>query len=303
MYILTNYRELLLRKFLEARRSNFVAGHSLSAVDLIVLDMLSDLHRVVLEELQTQMQVYGLTWEMMCYSSLFEEAAQFYFSGKVHPVGTFNRCKILAVVSNAEFRDVLVDQTEFCETFRRGLDVQIVLSDSSSRSSSSHELMDFHVNIPSNEETSVTQFDSLVDPPVVLSDSSSRSSSSHELMDFHVNIPSNEETSVTQFDSLVDPPVGTDTPVDQISLPTAPTTDAAESFTALRASISRIFANRKLLGDVMAGLAVETPKSEPADRNQAKAKLNRDAYVDSNPYVESCVDSFTYVEFNQLLNC
>ncbi|KZV47944.1 Cytokinin oxidase [Dorcoceras hygrometricum] len=41
MYLLTKYRELLLRKFLEARRSNFVAGYSLSAVDLIVLDMLS----------------------------------------------------------------------------------------------------------------------------------------------------------------------------------------------------------------------------------------------------------------------
>ncbi|KZV46891.1 hypothetical protein F511_36183 [Dorcoceras hygrometricum] len=71
MYILTKYRELLLRKFLEARRSNFVAGHSLSAIDLIVLDMLSDLHRVVLEELRTQMQLHGLTWEMKCYSSLF----------------------------------------------------------------------------------------------------------------------------------------------------------------------------------------------------------------------------------------
>ncbi|KZV20361.1 hypothetical protein F511_16429 [Dorcoceras hygrometricum] len=54
-------------------RSNFVAGHSLSAIDLIVLDMLSDLHRVGLE-IETQMQVHGLTWEMTCYSSLFEEA-------------------------------------------------------------------------------------------------------------------------------------------------------------------------------------------------------------------------------------
>ncbi|KZV34181.1 UDP-glucose flavonoid 3-O-glucosyltransferase 6-like [Dorcoceras hygrometricum] len=259
MYILTKYRGLLLPKFLEARRLNFVAGHSLSAIDLIVLDMLSDLHRVVLEELRTQMQVHGLAWEMSCYSSLFEddkrdrgaviarsntstrslcwlrtkimrqfddtlapaseffkmfhkqwadvciEAAQFYISGKLQPVGTFNWCKILAVVRNEKVRDVTVDQTEFCGTFRRGLDVQIVLSDSSSSSSSSHELMDFHVNIPSK----------------------------------------NEETSVTQFDSLVDPPVSTDTSVDQISLPTAPTTDVAESFTALRASISRIFVNHE----------------------------------------------------------
>ncbi|KZV16663.1 hypothetical protein F511_43099 [Dorcoceras hygrometricum] len=34
----------------------------------------------------------------------------------------------------------------------------------------------------------------------------------------------------------------------------------------------------------MAGLAMETSKAEPAARNQAKAKLNRNAYVDSNPY-------------------
>ncbi|KZV14490.1 hypothetical protein F511_42941 [Dorcoceras hygrometricum] len=59
------------------------------------------------------------------------------------------------------------------------------------------------------------------------------------------NCPSNAETSITQFDSLVDPPVGTDTPVDQISLPPAPTTDAAESFTAIRPSISRIFVNHE----------------------------------------------------------
>ncbi|KZV55402.1 mucin-17-like [Dorcoceras hygrometricum] len=46
----------------------------------------------------------------------------------------------------------------------------------------------------------------------------------------------------------------------------------------------------------MAGLAMETSKAEPADRNQAKAMLNRDAYVDSFPYVESYVDSNPYVE-------
>ncbi|KZV32075.1 hypothetical protein F511_33504 [Dorcoceras hygrometricum] len=44
----------------------------------------------------------------------------------------------------------------------------------------------------------------------------------------------------------------------------------------------------------MAGLAIETSKVVPADRNQAKAKLNRDAYVDSFPYVESYVDINPY---------
>ncbi|KZV40791.1 DNA polymerase zeta catalytic subunit [Dorcoceras hygrometricum] len=46
----------------------------------------------------------------------------------------------------------------------------------------------------------------------------------------------------------------------------------------------------------MAGLAMETSKAEPPDRNQAKAKLNRDSYVDSFPYVESYVDNNPYVE-------
>ncbi|KZT75642.1 coatomer subunit delta-like [Dorcoceras hygrometricum] len=46
----------------------------------------------------------------------------------------------------------------------------------------------------------------------------------------------------------------------------------------------------------MTGLAMETSKAETADRNQAKAKLNRDAYVYSFPYVESYVDSNPYVE-------
>ncbi|KZV48543.1 pleiotropic drug resistance protein 4-like [Dorcoceras hygrometricum] len=45
----------------------------------------------------------------------------------------------------------------------------------------------------------------------------------------------------------------------------------------------------------MAGLEMETSKAEPADRNQAKAKLNRDAYVENFHYVESYVDNNPYV--------
>ncbi|KZV31459.1 hypothetical protein F511_38188 [Dorcoceras hygrometricum] len=69
MYILTKYRELLLRKFLEARKTNFVPGQSTSAIDLKVLDMLSYLH---VDELKTEMQEHGLIWEMTCCSRLFE---------------------------------------------------------------------------------------------------------------------------------------------------------------------------------------------------------------------------------------
>ncbi|KZV21449.1 hypothetical protein F511_23004 [Dorcoceras hygrometricum] len=50
----------------------------------------------------------------------------------------------------------------------------------------------------------------------------------------------------------------------------------------------------------MAGLAMETSKAEPADRNQEKAKLDSfpyvESYVDSNPYVESSVNRYAYVE-------
>ncbi|KZV30255.1 U-box domain-containing protein 9-like [Dorcoceras hygrometricum] len=74
MYILTKYRELLFRKFLEARLSNFIFGQSFSAIDLKVLDMLSNLHMLVLEELKTQMREHGLQWELTCCSRLFEGA-------------------------------------------------------------------------------------------------------------------------------------------------------------------------------------------------------------------------------------
>ncbi|KZV41223.1 hypothetical protein F511_42883 [Dorcoceras hygrometricum] len=50
MYILLKYRELLIRKFLEARKINFAPGDGSSATDLKILDWLSDLHLFVLEE-------------------------------------------------------------------------------------------------------------------------------------------------------------------------------------------------------------------------------------------------------------
>ncbi|KZV49947.1 hypothetical protein F511_40825 [Dorcoceras hygrometricum] len=71
-YILTKYRELLLRKFLETRKSNFVSGTPSSAIDLQVLDKLSDLHLFVLEEIKAQIQSNGLRWEKTCCSKIFE---------------------------------------------------------------------------------------------------------------------------------------------------------------------------------------------------------------------------------------
>ncbi|KZV26270.1 hypothetical protein F511_41953 [Dorcoceras hygrometricum] len=60
MYILLKYRELLLRKFLEARKINFAPGDGSSTVDLKVLDRLSDIHSFVLEELKEQAKAHGL---------------------------------------------------------------------------------------------------------------------------------------------------------------------------------------------------------------------------------------------------
>ncbi|KZV20556.1 mucin-2-like [Dorcoceras hygrometricum] len=59
-YILTKYKELLLWKFLETRHSNFVPGEATSAIDLKVLDMLSNFHLFVIEELKMQTQAHGL---------------------------------------------------------------------------------------------------------------------------------------------------------------------------------------------------------------------------------------------------
>ncbi|KZV22206.1 hypothetical protein F511_09424 [Dorcoceras hygrometricum] len=72
MYILTKYRELLLRKFLEARKLNFTPGAGASAVDLKVMDSLSDIHSFVLEELKEQAKAHGLTWKKTCCSKFFE---------------------------------------------------------------------------------------------------------------------------------------------------------------------------------------------------------------------------------------
>ncbi|KZV36706.1 hypothetical protein F511_39739 [Dorcoceras hygrometricum] len=72
MYILLKYREMLIRKFLEARKLNFAPGDGSSATDLKILYCLSDLHLFVLEELKEQSLVHGLRWDKTCCSKIFE---------------------------------------------------------------------------------------------------------------------------------------------------------------------------------------------------------------------------------------
>ncbi|KZV35954.1 carbon catabolite-derepressing protein kinase-like [Dorcoceras hygrometricum] len=71
-YILLKYREVLVWKFLESWRSNFVPGQGSSAVDLSVIDLLSDIHLSVLEELMKEARTHGITWKKTCCSKMFE---------------------------------------------------------------------------------------------------------------------------------------------------------------------------------------------------------------------------------------
>ncbi|KZV54684.1 hypothetical protein F511_43627 [Dorcoceras hygrometricum] len=61
-YILLKYRTVLVWKFLEAWRANFAPGQGSSAVDIQVIELLSDLHLSFLEELAKEARNHGLTW-------------------------------------------------------------------------------------------------------------------------------------------------------------------------------------------------------------------------------------------------
>ncbi|KZV51541.1 hypothetical protein F511_05857 [Dorcoceras hygrometricum] len=71
-YILWKYRELLVRKILEARRINFVPRDGSSAVDLKILDKLYNFHLFVLEDLKIETLAQNLEWKLPCCSIIFE---------------------------------------------------------------------------------------------------------------------------------------------------------------------------------------------------------------------------------------
>ncbi|KZV40618.1 hypothetical protein F511_34882 [Dorcoceras hygrometricum] len=73
-YILLKYRKVLVWKFLESWRSKFVPGQGSSAVDRRVIELLSDLHVSILEELTKAARAYGITWKKPCCSTMFEES-------------------------------------------------------------------------------------------------------------------------------------------------------------------------------------------------------------------------------------
>ncbi|KZV38232.1 MATE efflux family protein 5-like [Dorcoceras hygrometricum] len=71
-YILLKYRKVLVWKFLESWRSNFVPGQGSTAVDRRVIELLSDHHVSILEELTTTARAHGLIWKKPCCSTVFE---------------------------------------------------------------------------------------------------------------------------------------------------------------------------------------------------------------------------------------
>ncbi|KZV58530.1 hypothetical protein F511_19470 [Dorcoceras hygrometricum] len=70
--IIAKYRELLLHKFIEARRKNFVSGTPTSAIDLKVLKLLGVVHLFALKVLLRHMREHQLEWTRPSSSSLFE---------------------------------------------------------------------------------------------------------------------------------------------------------------------------------------------------------------------------------------
>ncbi|KZV18185.1 hypothetical protein F511_11088 [Dorcoceras hygrometricum] len=72
LYILLKYREVLVQKFLGSWKSNFVPGQGSSAIDLRVIELLSDLHLFILEELTKEARAHGLSWKNPCCSRVFE---------------------------------------------------------------------------------------------------------------------------------------------------------------------------------------------------------------------------------------
>ncbi|KZV53980.1 hypothetical protein F511_41846 [Dorcoceras hygrometricum] len=71
-YILLKYRTVLVWKFLEAWRANFVPGQGSSAVDIQVIELLSDLYLSFLEELAKEARAHNLIWNKPCCSKIFE---------------------------------------------------------------------------------------------------------------------------------------------------------------------------------------------------------------------------------------
>ncbi|KZV43943.1 hypothetical protein F511_11917 [Dorcoceras hygrometricum] len=72
LYIVAKYRELLLRKFLEAHRANYSFSQPWSAMALQIIDLLSAANSTSVKNLLTQKQALKLEWTRPCCAMLFE---------------------------------------------------------------------------------------------------------------------------------------------------------------------------------------------------------------------------------------
>ncbi|KZV18736.1 dystroglycan-like [Dorcoceras hygrometricum] len=71
-YILLKYRTILVWKFLDAWRINFAPGQGSTAIDIQVIELLSELYLSLLEELAKEARALNLTWNKPCCSKIFE---------------------------------------------------------------------------------------------------------------------------------------------------------------------------------------------------------------------------------------
>ncbi|KZV42829.1 hypothetical protein F511_27169 [Dorcoceras hygrometricum] len=80
LYIVAKYRELLLRKFLEAHRANFSFGQPWSAMALQIIDLLSAAHSTSTKNLLMQKQALNLEWTscaMLFKGAIFDIALRY----------------------------------------------------------------------------------------------------------------------------------------------------------------------------------------------------------------------------------
>ncbi|KZV47478.1 histone-lysine N-methyltransferase 2D-like [Dorcoceras hygrometricum] len=267
LYIVAKYREMLLQKFLEARNKNFESGTPTNAIDLQVLSILSDAHRVALEKLLKQMREHKLEWTRPIDSRLFEgvkknyypvrslicmfiepvqvvrslpivktwgwarvctDIVQFSLFGHLQRVGYHNLCTDLVAVGPVVDRSGIPKRT----VNKVQYDIQIVYSFSVPPLDTVAEepVVNISTDLPDIQRHQYPNF-------------SSTSSYSESQMDFIVDIPHNEETTGAQIPTTDIPQIEqSTTAITQLSLPAAtiPTTDLTKSFALLRTSVNQI---------------------------------------------------------------
>ncbi|KZV50068.1 zinc finger protein CONSTANS-LIKE 15 [Dorcoceras hygrometricum] len=288
MYILTKYRELLLWKFLEIHLSNFVPGDATSVVDMkmgkaVLITVFEGPNRdrgaVIARSntnikstcwIRTMLRING-TWVIEPYtlppvSEFFKllkkrwanvciEAAAFFVSGKLLPVGSLNFCRAIAVVESAP---VLSSQrlivtswgwSQLCTVFfryslfSRLLTVDFSISGSATvlirPSLSPANIFDTGVQLPHISFSLAS-----VSAPDVQLITSSVATNQNVQMDIyrHGDSPDSSADSSLHFNANV---ITTedDAALDQFILPSS-ATDISASLAALRESFSKLVANQ-----------------------------------------------------------